>query len=816
MRTAYSVLCAIALCILCIATLAVPPVLAQDAEVATQQVAPDYGAWEVAATEARSVLDGGTASNEELTSLRAQLSVWRERFLTAQDTNAVRIQTLREQITALGPAPAEGESEPQDIADRRATLNEQLQQALAPVRAAEEAYTNANGLIAELDALVRERQAARTFRLDPTPLNPVYWPDTVVALGLVAEAVTGEVVNNYTARTNRNALRSSLPLAGLLLVVGLILVTRSGSWIERVLLRLRQARSDSRASFRVATFLGSLFGMILPVAGIFAIITGVNFTQMTAVVGDTVLRLLSILVICLAAGRWLSTQVFPKVNPPRPVLPLSPIGLAEGRFYAFILALLIALDQGVQLLADNQFLSSIMTVTVQGVLKFPIIAIAGVMLVRLGLLMLRAARAPVEEEEAEEGAGTRSNLIASSLARGALIVGVAGPVMAAIGYVTAGSALVISSVLTLALFALLAVLQRFVRDVYAMIMRDEDSDNALIPVLVSFVLAILAIPVLALIWGARLSDLSEGWAVLSAGIQLGDSRISPSDFVTFAVIFGIGYMLTRLLQSGLKTQVLPKTRMDIGGRNAVVSGVGYIGIFLAALMAITGAGIDLSSLAIVAGALSVGIGFGLQTIVSNFVSGIILLIERPISEGDWIEVGGTMGVVRAISVRATRIETFDRRDVIVPNADLISTSVTNWTKGNLTGRIIVSVGAAYGSDTRKVEAILREVAEDHPQVIVNPPPNVFFIGFGADSLDFEIRAILRDVNYVMAAPSDMRHEIARRFAEEGIEIPFAQRDLWLRNPEALHAPDPSATQAPASPAKTKARADDPDAGEGDD
>jgi small-conductance mechanosensitive channel len=198
---------------------------------------------------------------------------------------------------------------------------------------------------------------------------------------------------------------------------------------------------------------------------------------------------------------------------------------------------------------------------------------------------------------------------------------------------------------------------------------------------------------------------------------------------------------------------------------------GYAGL-IAVLSAVLGAfGIDLQKIALIAGALSVGIGFGLQSIVSNFVSGLILLAERPIRVGDLVIVKNEEGIVRRISVRATEIETFDRASVIIPNSEFITGVVKNWTHANTLGRITVKARVAYGTDVEKVHGILTTCALENPKVLRSPPPGVYLMGFGDIGLDFELRCILAHVEDALSVKSDLHVAVLRRFHDEGIRIP---------------------------------------------
>ena len=286
-------------------------------------------------------------------------------------------------------------------------------------------------------------------------------------------------------------------------------------------------------------------------------------------------------------------------------------------------------------------------------------------------------------------------------------------------------------------------------------------------------------PTLLVIWGVytNLAVAMEG--LLTLGFNLGTQRISVGLVIFAAGIFYGSYLLSLTFQKLLMKEVLVKHRVEWGVRVSIGRLIHYTLVFVGFLLALFILGFRFTELTILLSAFGVGIGFGLQSIVNNFISGLILLFERPVRVGDTIELGGNWAEIKRIGLRSTTVQTFDQADVILPNADLVTNQVTNWTLSNRQARLIVPVGVAYGSDVILVMETLTSCARKNSKVAQTPPPQVLFLGFGANSLDFELRVWVVDVGERLTVKSELHQEIDRSFREAGIVIAFPQRDVHL-------------------------------------
>ena len=734
----------------------------------------DYYEWETTAEMVEEALLDGTVSELFLITLRDEIAERRAEFQLAQNVNETRLKNLYDQLVSLGEKPEEG-TEAIEISERRNQLINQIDRLMVPRIRALEAFKRADGLIGEIDIFLRAQKTDNLLQIEKTPLDFQIWPNAFVELNERIGEMFIEVVNAWNTPAVKEQFRGKIvTIIGLFAVV-IVLLTQGFKWIDRLSVTVKKRQDET--SHGLATYLRSL----MKVANIFLCLYLVLLAWQASQLYGTQTKYLAenILwsVLPIFGALWIALRIFPVDKGETSPIEVPSYLCKQAQVLTLVVGITLALWF---INFDLQWMEPFgeTTTTVSTFILSSILAGSSFWIGHI--LSKRPIQVTSEPEPAFK------QVLQIRTGQLLMLISAISLILSIIGYRSASNALLFPSILSFGLVAGLILTFEAVRDFCAIIAEDSVSGHdGLVAVAINAALILGSVPLFALIWGARMANLTEVWTQFKSGVKLGDVQISPGALLALIVVFVIGYIITRVIQRTLKNKILPKTKMDVGGQNAIVSGFGYAGIFVAALIAITFAGIDLSSLAIVAGALSVGIGFGLQNIVSNFVSGIILLIERPISVGDWIEVGGNMGTVTNISVRSTSIQTFDKSDLIIPNADLIAGTVTNYTRGNSIGRVILPVGVAYGNDTRKISELLQSIVEGHPMVTKNPPPSIVFQGFGADSLNFEIRAVLSDINYGLSVKSELNHQITESFADNNIEIPFAQRDIWIRNPEAL-------------------------------
>jgi small-conductance mechanosensitive channel len=270
-------------------------------------------------------------------------------------------------------------------------------------------------------------------------------------------------------------------------------------------------------------------------------------------------------------------------------------------------------------------------------------------------------------------------------------------------------------------------------------------------------------------------------AVLTHELKFGEIALTLGGVLLFFFSVWLAFWVAKTVRVILHDEVLPKMSLPRGVGNSISSLSYYAMVFAGLFVALAAAGFEVSQLAFVVGALGVGIGFGLQNVVNNFVSGLILMFERPIQPGDVVEVGGTSGKVREIGMRATTLSTFEGADVVVPNGVLLNEKLINWTLSDMDRRIDVNVGVAYGTDPRKVLALLMEVTKSTEGIATEPAPTVLFVGFGASSLDFSIRAWTNNFGDWVSIRSNLTVRVHDALVGAGIQIPFPQQDLHVRS-----------------------------------
>ncbi len=769
--------------VLLLASITPPPAAAQTEEAGPfERMA---AAWEATLDAANKELAEGQyldqlAYEELARTLRSVLEAARQAEQGAQQPLAA----IQQQLASLGPPPAAGAPpEEAKIATLRAELGRQLAEAQARLHRAAWIRIRASELVGNL--LSGEQASLQRALLTPSPpaWRPETWTGALANLERVYRRATAWLGAPQAASDPLPGRRAAALLASA--VIGALVV----AWLLRVRLASLAPRDPAQADpapgSRIAAAVANGTANVAALSVILVTVFGGlgALGQMTSARAALALDL-TVLILAVGFGRAALSPMLPAWR----IVPVT----AAGARPVYALGLTIAIVT----LAFRLFRESLLAAGLLGAELHTVDVLIDTTVVAVAMILI--TRTTYWQASPKAVVPARWAL-ARFLFR---LLALALPVLAFLGYgplsdflryrliltaLVIGMALLIRLVLHTALRPLLtgpSALLRPLASHYGV--TDESVEAALFwgRLLIDAVVALAAGYLLLLLLGVPGATISLWAQGLLTGVTIGNVTISLVNILAAVAVLVAGLVLSGMLRRWLAQKVLPNTRLDAGVRHSIALAAGYTGVTIAIVAALGMLGVSLTSLGLVAGALSVGIGFGLRTLVENFVAGLLLLMERPIKVGDWIVIDGHQGTVKEISVRSTEIETFDRAAVILPNSLLIGSPVINWTHKNRLARIVITIGVAYGSDTRKVCDLLLACAAQTAHVVATPEPVVAFTGFGNSSLDFELRCIVADTDHLLATRTALNLAIDDAFRAAAIEIPFPQRDVNLKAPPA--------------------------------
>ncbi len=710
-------------------------------------------------------------------------------------------QSVATELKSLGPPPAEG-APPEDekVATTRADLTKRQAELDGYVSQAQLTTVRAQNLVGSLGVHEQGQRTAFILKRLPSPLKPSVWLEGWQQL-LSAIDDTMAAPQRWWRSIAAEGMESIVLIGGAALIIVSLLVAwqlhlflrrrwgpnpaiEEPSHARRILAAASMAVSDILLPCIFLGALGLIVGWMVPVKSDF-------FADLVA--GAT----LNLIIFLLVSG--LARATLSPTAPTWRVIPVTPQGAQQIAYKVTFLAIMVAVFNMVYL-----------TGTKDGPIAPDAFTACNTFLrdVVIGIIALSLLRRDYWAAPQARLAGTLG------LVRRALIViACISPLISLAGYAYLSGTILIAVTATLVVVGIAwllrsAALEGLARVLGAEVIETEAGTSGTgsafrlsfwARLLVETILWLPAFYLLLVFYGLSptLLNLIINRAV--SGIQVGQVSLSLTDIILALFVLVAGLFIVGRVKRWLSDHVLPHSRFDIGLQNSVSAGFGYVGSIIVITLAVVTLGIDLSSVAIIAGALSVGVGFGLKTIVENFVAGVLLLIERPIKVGDWIVVGGTEGIVKRISVRSTEVETFDNASVIFPNSELIANSVVNWTLRDRIIRIVIPLRVVPGSDIKLVRDLLLDCARQQRRICAEPPPTVLFKRFVDLGLEFELRCFVIDTAYVNQVTSDLNFAIDAAFHAHGIEM--AHTASFVRpKPEApVPVPPPVIPAKPGGP-----------------
>lgn len=721
-----------------------------------------------------------TITDQSLVSLRSALEDIRSKALTKSTELSGPILEVTEQLSKLGPVPVEGATEAPEIEAQRKLLNDALNRLRGAQTQLELVAVEAEQEAGHASSIQRDQFFQRIFESSRSVFNPYLWADAGTGLTVFVQRISA-LMTNWWKEIRQTASTLSLMLVPvvLALLVGAFLMS------YRILQLRIQIRSQEPG---FPDNLDRLWRVIRAVLGT------ALFAFIASFIGDSFLKSAGLLTPRLAlivdglAGIVFGTLIYGMMAyriaaPTQPNWRLLNLDDRAARRFALLATICAGISSASDAfgtLADGIYLPVAYSIGLSALASC-------VMLALIVLILLNFRRQSGLTEKSP------NQIIYFGWAEPFLMPTWLLVIFAALcllfGFIALANFIVFKLFNTVLVVTFLFLIHhsvdglvgrsfdpssdfgKFVRRMSGLGERGIERAGLLFRTVTDLVLILIGLPILFLLWTVTWIDFRALANKAFFGFEVGNITISPSSILLVALVLFGGIALTKFFVRWLNGRILSETRIDKGVQDSIRKGATYAGYIFAAGLALTAAGLEFSNLAIVAGALGVGIGFGLQSIVNNFVSGLILLAERPIRVGDWVSIPAGEGIIKKINVRATEIETFDGCSIIVPNSNLITESVKNWTHSDTMGRFNVVVSVAYDSDVEKVREILFQLTKAHPKVLTYPEPQVTLARFGTYALDFDIKATVADIFDGVFVASDVRFAILKAFQEKGIVIP---------------------------------------------